>query len=69
MTLFDLQQGEQGIITEVRGKGAFRKRITEMGFVKGKLVTVIKESTAARSRRIQYHGIRNLIAQNGSPPG
>ena len=41
-TLFDLRQGESGIITKVRGRGAFRKRIMEMGFVKGKEVTVIK---------------------------
>jgi ferrous iron transport protein B len=41
-TLFDLRQGEFGIITKVKGRGAFRKRITEMGFVKGKEVTVIK---------------------------
>ena len=41
-TLQDLRQGERGIIIKVRGRGAFRKRITEMGFVKGKEVTVIK---------------------------
>ncbi len=41
-TLYDLRQGESGIIIKVRGRGAFRKRITEMGFVKGKEVTVIK---------------------------
>ena len=44
MTLFDLEQGEHGVISKVRGRGAFRKRITEMGFVKGKLVTVIKKA-------------------------
>lgn len=41
-TLLELQQGESGIITKIRGRGAFRKRITEMGFIKGKKVTVIK---------------------------
>jgi ferrous iron transport protein B len=41
-TLFDLHQGEQGVIVKVRGRGAFRKRITEMGFVKGKEVFVVK---------------------------
>jgi ferrous iron transport protein B len=41
-TLQDLHQGESGIIIKIRGRGAFRKRITEMGFVKGKEVTVIK---------------------------
>ncbi|HNW73996.1 MAG TPA: FeoB small GTPase domain-containing protein, partial [Bacteroidales bacterium] len=41
-TLHDLNQGESGIILKVRGRGSFRKRITEMGFVKGKRVTVVK---------------------------
>ena len=44
MTLFDLQQGQQGIITKVKGRGAFRKRIKEMGFVKGKEITVVKSA-------------------------
>ena len=42
--LSDLETGEEGIITKVLGHGAFRKRITEMGFVKGKRVTVIKNA-------------------------
>ncbi len=42
--LSDLQNGEIGIITKVKGHGAFRKRITEMGFVKGKSVKVIKNA-------------------------
>lgn len=41
-TLQDLQQGESGVIVKIRGRGAFRKRITEMGFVAGQEVTVIK---------------------------
>ncbi len=40
MTLNDLKQGESGIITKVKGRGAFRNRITEMGFVKGKKSTI-----------------------------
>ncbi|MCX6258541.1 MAG: ferrous iron transport protein B [Bacteroidia bacterium] len=42
MNLSDLQNNQKGIITKVRGRGAFRKRITEMGFIKGKEVKVIK---------------------------
>jgi len=42
LTLSNLRQGEKGIIVKVKGRGAFRKRITEMGFVRGKEVTVIK---------------------------
>ncbi|MGA2822611.1 MAG: ferrous iron transport protein B [Bacteroidales bacterium] len=41
-TLQDLHEGESGIIVKIRGRGTFRKRITEMGFVKGQEVTVIK---------------------------
>ncbi len=44
MTLNDLKEGQKGIITKVKGRGAFRNRITEMGFVKGKEVTVIKSA-------------------------
>jgi ferrous iron transport protein B len=40
--LAELLQGDYGVITKVKGRGAFRKRITEMGFVKGKTVKVIK---------------------------
>ncbi|MEG1617857.1 MAG: ferrous iron transport protein B [Bacteroidales bacterium] len=41
MRLSDLQTGETGVIVRVLGHGAFRKRIIEMGFVKGKEVEVI----------------------------
>lgn len=42
--LCDLKTGEEGVIVKVRGHGAFRKRITEMGFVRGKKVKVIKNA-------------------------
>lgn len=41
MLLSDIETGESGIIVRVNGSGAFRKRIMEMGFVKGKTVKVI----------------------------
>ncbi len=41
MKLSDLHNGEKGIIVKVSGRGAFRKRIIEMGFIKGKEVEVI----------------------------
>lgn len=44
MTLADLYNYQTGIITKVKGRGAFRKRITEMGFVRGKSVKVIKNA-------------------------
>lgn len=42
--LSDIPTGKEAIITKVLGHGAFRKRITEMGFVKGKKVRVIKNA-------------------------
>jgi len=42
--LSDIKTGDEAIITKVLGHGAFRKRITEMGFVKGKKVKVIKNA-------------------------
>ncbi|MFZ4706544.1 MAG: ferrous iron transport protein B [Bacteroidales bacterium] len=44
MNLFDLNLGEKAVITKVKGRGAFRKRIIEMGFVIGKEVTVVKKA-------------------------
>lgn len=41
MLLSDLKTGEKGVIVKVNGSGAFRKRIMEMGFIKGKAITVI----------------------------
>lgn len=41
MRLSELKTGEKAIIIRVLGRGAFRKRILEMGFVKGKKVKVI----------------------------
>lgn len=44
MKLSELTNGQEGVIVKVKGHGAFRKRIIEMGFVKGKKVTVIKNA-------------------------
>ncbi len=44
MTLADLINGEKAIILKVRGRGAFRKRIIEMGFVVGKQVIVVRNA-------------------------
>ena len=41
MRLSELKTGEKGVIVKVLGHGGFRKRIVEMGFVKGKTVEVI----------------------------
>ena len=41
MRLSELKTGEKGVIVKVLGHGGFRKRIVEMGFVKGKTVEVL----------------------------
>lgn len=43
-SLADLTDGNRGVIVRVLGQGAFRKRISEMGFVKGQVVKVIKNA-------------------------
>ena len=41
MRLSELRTGEKGVIVKVLGHGGFRKRIVEMGFIKGKTVEII----------------------------
>lgn len=41
MRLSDLQTGQTGIISKVLGHGSFRKRVMEMGFVRGRTVTAL----------------------------
>ena len=41
MRLSELRTGEKGVIVKVLGHGGFRKRIVEMGFIKGKTVEVL----------------------------
>ncbi|MBR1484538.1 MAG: ferrous iron transport protein B [Prevotella sp.] len=41
MKLSELKTGQRGIIVKVLGHGGFRKRIVEMGFIKGKAVEVL----------------------------
>ena len=44
MKLSKLKTGEKGIIVKVLGHGGFRKRIIEMGFIKGKEVEVLQNA-------------------------
>ncbi len=41
MKLSDLKTGETGIVVHVHGHGGFRKRIVEMGFIKGETIKVL----------------------------
>lgn len=44
MNLSELKTGERGVIVKVTGHGGFRKRIVEMGFIKGKVVDVLQNA-------------------------
>ena len=41
MRLTDLKPGDTGVIVKILGHGAFRKRVMEMGFVKGREITLV----------------------------
>lgn len=41
MKLSELKTGDKGVVVKVLGHGGFRKRIVEMGFIKGKIVEVL----------------------------
>lgn len=42
MVLSELKEGEKGVIVGVRGYGSFKKRLSEMGFIRGKEVLVVR---------------------------
>jgi ferrous iron transport protein B len=44
MNLSEVEIGSDAVITKITGRGTFRKRILEMGFVKGKHVHVVKQA-------------------------
>lgn len=40
MRLSELKNGEEGVVVKIHGHGAFRKRVIEMGFVRGRVIKV-----------------------------
>lgn len=44
MTLNDLNPGQSGFVVKVKGSGAFRKRVIEMGFTPGRRVEVVRKA-------------------------
>jgi Fe2+ transport system protein FeoA len=43
-TLSNLRPGDTGIVVEITGRGPFRRRLLDMGFVKGATVHVVKHA-------------------------
>jgi ferrous iron transport protein B len=64
MTLKDLNIGEKGIITKVKGRGSFRKRIIEMGFIKGKEITVTRKAPLSDPIEYQIMGYSVSLRQS-----
>ncbi len=66
-TLYDLLEGEEGIILKIKGRGQFRQRLSEMGFVVGKKVSVIRKAPLGdpiEYKIMGYHiSLRNSEAQ------
>lgn len=62
--LSSLQPGEEAVITKVKGYGAFRKRITEMGFVPGVAVKVIKKAPLGDPMELELMGYRISLRRN-----
>ena len=54
MRLSELHTGESGVIVKVNGHGGFRKRIVEMGFIKGKKVDVQTATGCKRTARRRF---------------
>lgn len=44
MTLNELFEGQQAMILKIRGRGTFRHRIIELGFVRGQMVTALRSA-------------------------
>lgn len=44
MVLSEMPTGSRAVVVRVRGRGAFRRRIMEMGFVRGKVVEVVRNA-------------------------
>ncbi len=62
--LADLLPGEEAVITKVKGYGAFRKRINEMGFVPGVAVKVIKKAPLGDPVELELMGYRISLRKN-----
>lgn len=62
--LADLENGESAVISKVKGYGAFRKRITEMGFIAGTKVTAIKKAPLQDPVEYELLGYRVTLRVN-----
>lgn len=62
--LSDLHTSESGIISKISGHGSFRKRIIELGFVRGKEVKVIKNAPMMDPVEYEVMGYRIALRRS-----
>ncbi|SHH14994.1 FeoA family protein [Tepidibacter thalassicus] len=68
MTLKDLKPGESGRISTIKGKGAFKKRLMEMGIIRGTELYVEKIAPLGDPIEVKIKGynltLRKIDAEN-----
>ena len=64
MRLSELKTGEYGVIVKVLGHGGFRKRIVEMGFIKGKVVEVLLNAPLQDTVKYKIMGYEVSLRHN-----
>ena len=64
MRLSELKTGEKGVIIKVMGHGGFRRRIIEMGFIKGKTVEVLLNAPLKDPVKYKIMGYKISLRRN-----
>ena len=62
--LSELKSSQVGLITKVFGHGSFRNRITGMGFIRGKIVKVIKNAPLLDPVEYEIMGYRIALRRS-----
>lgn len=62
MKLSELKNGEHAVIVKVYGHGGFRKRIIEMGFIKGKTIEVMLNAPCKTLSSTSSWAMRSVCA-------
>ena len=64
MKLSELKNGETAVIVRLSGHGGFRKRIMEMGFIRGEKVTSVLDSPMHDPVKYNVMGYDVLLRRN-----
>ncbi len=64
MKLGDLKCGESAVVTAVRGEGNLRKRVLDLGLIKGCQVTVVRTAPLGDPLELSLRGYRLTIRRD-----